>query len=59
MLSVTPRLQVEAAFEGLRHVLKQAERRREARAKRLLQVRAAPLSLPPARLLPTAAGPRA
>ena len=29
--------QVEAAFDGLRHVLKQAERRREARAKRLLQ----------------------
>jgi hypothetical protein len=33
--------QVEAAFDGLRHVLKQAERRREARAKRLLQVRLA------------------
>jgi len=32
--------QVEAAFDGLRHVLKQAERRREARAKRLQQVRA-------------------
>jgi hypothetical protein len=31
--------QVEAAFEGLRHVLKQGERRREARAKRLLQAR--------------------
>ncbi|KAI8476174.1 MAG: armadillo-type protein [Monoraphidium minutum] len=29
--------QVEAAFEGLRHVLKQAERRREARLKRLQQ----------------------
>jgi hypothetical protein len=31
--------QVESAFDGLRHVLKQAERRREARAKRLEQVR--------------------
>jgi hypothetical protein len=29
--------QVEAAFDGVRHALKLAERRREARAKRLLQ----------------------